>query len=101
MLSDRVVVLTQRPASIQKIISIDLPRPRSLKMRSSIEFAEYSQRVLSIFQAQGILHEGSETARRIVRLDLLSIWSMLLLLRLELFSSFIDRDYSKAPGLLL
>src|SRR5262249_48657673 len=38
-LSDRVVVLTQRPARIQEIIAIDLPRPRGLKVRQSLEFA--------------------------------------------------------------
>jgi NitT/TauT family transport system ATP-binding protein len=56
-LSDRVVVLTQRPARVQEIIRIGLPRPRGLKIRQSMEFAEYVQRILGIFQAQGILHE--------------------------------------------
>jgi len=56
-LSDRVVVLTQRPARIQETITIDLPRPRGLKVRQSLEFAGYMERVLEIFQAQGILRE--------------------------------------------
>jgi NitT/TauT family transport system ATP-binding protein len=56
-LSDRVVVLTQRPARIQEIISIDLPRPRGLKLRQSAEFARYTQRILGVFEAQGILRE--------------------------------------------
>jgi NitT/TauT family transport system ATP-binding protein len=56
-LSDRVVVLTQRPARIQETITIDLPRPRGLKVRQSLEFARYTERILDIFQAQGILRE--------------------------------------------
>jgi NitT/TauT family transport system ATP-binding protein len=56
-LSDRVVVLTQRPARIQEIISIDLPRPRRLNVRQSLEFGRYTQEILDIFQAQGILRE--------------------------------------------
>lgn len=56
-LSDRVVILTPRPARVQEIIRIDLPRPRGLKVRQSMEFAGYVQRILGIFQAQGILRE--------------------------------------------
>jgi NitT/TauT family transport system ATP-binding protein len=56
-LSDRVIVLTQRPARIQETITIDLPRPRGLKVRQSPEFAGYMERILDIFQAQGILRE--------------------------------------------
>ncbi len=56
-LSDRVVVLTQRPARIQETITIDLPRPRGLKVRQSLEFVRYTERILDIFQAQGILRE--------------------------------------------
>jgi NitT/TauT family transport system ATP-binding protein len=56
-LSDRVVVLTQRPANIQEIITIDLPRPRGLKVRKSPEFSEYTDRILKLFEAQGILHD--------------------------------------------
>jgi NitT/TauT family transport system ATP-binding protein len=56
-LSDRVVVLTQRPARIQEIITIDLPRPRGLKVQQTMEFAAYKDRILDIFKAQGILRE--------------------------------------------
>jgi len=56
-LSDRVVVLTQRPARIQEIITIDLPRPRGLKLQQSVEFAGYKDRIFEIFKAQGILRE--------------------------------------------
>ena len=56
-LSDRVIVLTPRPARIHEIIEVNLPRPRRLKVRQSPEFAHYTQKILDLFQAQGILHE--------------------------------------------
>lgn len=37
-LSDRVVVMTARPAKVCEIVTIDLPRPRVPAMRTSIEF---------------------------------------------------------------
>ena len=37
-LSDRVLVMTPRPARIAEDISIDLPRPCSLEMKNSAEF---------------------------------------------------------------
>jgi NitT/TauT family transport system ATP-binding protein len=37
-LSDRVIILSQRPAKIEKIINIDLPRPRKIEMKSSQKY---------------------------------------------------------------
>jgi NitT/TauT family transport system ATP-binding protein len=56
-LSDRVVVLTQRSACIREIVTINLPRPRGLKIQQTVEFTAYSERIRQIFQAEGILHE--------------------------------------------
>jgi NitT/TauT family transport system ATP-binding protein len=56
-LSDRIVVLSQRPAEIQEIINIDLPRPRGIRVRQSSNFAAYTQRILDIFYSQGVLVE--------------------------------------------
>jgi NitT/TauT family transport system ATP-binding protein len=56
-LSDRVIVMTPRPGKVDKIIHIDLPRPRTLAMRESTEFAAYSREILEIFLARGILRE--------------------------------------------
>lgn len=39
-LSDRVVVLTERPGQISKVVNITLPRPRSLDMRDTTEFID-------------------------------------------------------------
>ncbi len=56
-LSDRVIVMTPRPGCIDRIIEIELPRPRTLAMRESAEFAEYSRQILNCFVAQGVLRE--------------------------------------------
>jgi NitT/TauT family transport system ATP-binding protein len=56
-LSDRVVVMTPRPGKVDRVIDIDLPRPRTLAMRESPEFAAYSRQILDIFLARGVLRE--------------------------------------------
>jgi len=44
-LSDRVVVMTQRPAQIAVTVSTPLPRPRTLEMQTSAEFVALVQTV--------------------------------------------------------
>ncbi len=44
-LSDRVVVMTSRPAQIAQIVTIDLPRPRTAEMRVSADFIRLIERV--------------------------------------------------------
>jgi len=56
-LSDRVVVMTPRPGRVDRIIDIKLPRPRTLAMRETPEFAEYSRQILDLFLARGVLRE--------------------------------------------
>jgi NitT/TauT family transport system ATP-binding protein len=56
-LSDRVIVMTPRPGSIDRIIDVKLPRPRTLAMRETPEFAEYSREILELFLARGVLRE--------------------------------------------
>jgi len=41
LLSDRVVVLSERPGRVQTIVEIELPRPRSAETRADPRFAEY------------------------------------------------------------
>ncbi|RDE09546.1 ABC transporter ATP-binding protein [Pelagibacterium lacus] len=59
-LSDRVVVMSPRPGRIERIIDIDLPRPRRLSIRESREFATYSDEVTQIFKSLGVLREGDD-----------------------------------------
>jgi NitT/TauT family transport system ATP-binding protein len=56
-LSDRVIVMTPRPGRIDRVVDIDLPRPRTLAMRETPEFAAYSRDILDRFLAQGVLRE--------------------------------------------
>lgn len=48
-LADRVVVMSPRPGKIKKIISIDLPRPRTPDLFQSLEFFQYRNQVLEAF----------------------------------------------------
>jgi NitT/TauT family transport system ATP-binding protein len=57
-LSDRIIVMTPRPGRIDKIIDIDLPRPRTLAMRETPQFASYSRQILDLFLARGVLRES-------------------------------------------
>ncbi len=50
-LADRLVILSNRPASVREIIDIDLPRPRDFHMLSTPEAYDYKR------QAMEILHE--------------------------------------------
>ena len=50
-LADRVIVLSNRPTSVRKIIDIKLPRPRKFEMLSSSEAYDYKR------EAMELLHE--------------------------------------------
>jgi NitT/TauT family transport system ATP-binding protein len=54
-LSDRVVVMSERPGAIAAIYDIDLPRARTLDMMGSPEFAVHAKKVRAHFYSQGIL----------------------------------------------
>ncbi len=56
-LSDRIIVMTPRPGRIDRVIDIELPRPRTLAVRETPEFAEYSREILDLFLARGVLRE--------------------------------------------
>jgi NitT/TauT family transport system ATP-binding protein len=54
-LGDRVLVMAPSPTKIQETIEINLPRPRSLEIRETPEFAAYSHRITQLFYQMGIL----------------------------------------------
>jgi len=56
-LSDRVVVMSPRPGRIERIIDIDLPRPRRLAMREDKKFNEYTRELTDIFKSLGVFRE--------------------------------------------
>src|SRR5262249_40773545 len=57
-LSDRVIVMSERPGSIAAIYDIDLPRPRTLDVMGTERFAEYARplRAHSFAQAHLCAH---------------------------------------------
>lgn len=56
-LSDRVVVMSPRPGRIERILEIDLPRPRRLAMREDTKFTHYTRELTDIFRGLGVLRE--------------------------------------------
>lgn len=54
-LADRVVVMTPRPGKIDKIIDIDMEKPRKLSVRENNQFGEYSGEIRMVFEKAGIL----------------------------------------------
>jgi NitT/TauT family transport system ATP-binding protein len=61
-LSDRVIVMTPRPGRIDRVVEIDLPRPRTLAMRETPEFVAYMRQILELFLARGVLRESGAAA---------------------------------------
>jgi NitT/TauT family transport system ATP-binding protein len=51
-LSDRVIVLTQRPATVRREIAVDLPRPRTHEVLTSAEFTALKRETLALLLDQ-------------------------------------------------
>jgi NitT/TauT family transport system ATP-binding protein len=49
LLSDRVIVMTPRPGTIDETVTIDLPRPRGLDIMSDPAFGRYTQHIRAKF----------------------------------------------------
>ena len=58
LLADRVVVMTPRPGRIERILDVDLPRPRGLAARRAPGFVELTDRITALFLARGILAQA-------------------------------------------
>jgi NitT/TauT family transport system ATP-binding protein len=54
-LSDRVVVMSPRPTTIEELLPVELPRPRKLDTRETAEFGKYVHRIRSLFYKSGVL----------------------------------------------
>jgi NitT/TauT family transport system ATP-binding protein len=54
-LSDRILVMTERPGRVEKIYDIPLSRPRSLQNMGTPEFSEIAQAIRGHFYSQGIV----------------------------------------------
>jgi NitT/TauT family transport system ATP-binding protein len=51
-LSDRVIVLSQRPGRLVKELRIDLPRPRTVEMRDTPEFVRFQRDLRNAIEAR-------------------------------------------------
>ena len=60
LLADRVVVMSPRPGTVDRIIQTTLPRPRGLKARKHPEFTKAVETITDIFLERGVLHSGRE-----------------------------------------
>jgi NitT/TauT family transport system ATP-binding protein len=54
-LADRVVVMTPRPGRIERIIPIDLPRPRNKAVIASERFTQYCDEITECFMRYGVI----------------------------------------------
>jgi NitT/TauT family transport system ATP-binding protein len=61
LLADRVVVMSPRPGKIERVIDVDLPRPRGFDGRRLPGFAAASDLITGIFLDRGVLHRTRES----------------------------------------
>lgn len=54
-LSDRVVVMGPRPGHVETVIRVDLPRPRSVRVREMPAYLAYQHEITEIFFKRGVL----------------------------------------------
>jgi NitT/TauT family transport system ATP-binding protein len=59
LLADRVVVMSPRPGRIERIVPVDLPRPRGLAARKRSEFLAAAETITAIFLERGVLHSAA------------------------------------------
>jgi NitT/TauT family transport system ATP-binding protein len=57
LLSDRVLVMSPRPGTIDTVVEVDLPRPRRLAVRDDPRFGHYTHQIHERFLARGVLRD--------------------------------------------
>ncbi|MBM3547908.1 MAG: ABC transporter ATP-binding protein [Alphaproteobacteria bacterium] len=55
LLADRVAVMSPRPGSIERLLTIDLPRPRGIAARQLPAFTKVVEEVTNLFLERGVL----------------------------------------------
>jgi NitT/TauT family transport system ATP-binding protein len=53
-LADRLIILSNRPARVRKVITIDLPRPREFHVLTSKEYLDYKREALEILHEEAM-----------------------------------------------
>jgi NitT/TauT family transport system ATP-binding protein len=69
LLADRVVVMSPRPGRIERIMQVDLPRPRGIEARRDPAFDAVSGAIIEIFLERGVLHEAGHALKLDKRTD--------------------------------
>jgi NitT/TauT family transport system ATP-binding protein len=54
-LGDQVVVMSSRPGTVDELVEIDLPRPRTLQVMTSERFGAYVSRIRGRFGTEGMI----------------------------------------------
>ena len=54
LLADRVIILSNRPTRVKRIVDIDLPRPRAISMMGSRRFLELKQQALDTLHEEAV-----------------------------------------------
>ena len=62
-LADRLIVLSNRPTSVRKIIDINLPRPRELNMLSSTDAFEYKREAMELLHEEALRNFKKSTPK--------------------------------------
>lgn len=67
-LADRLIILTNRPTRVKKILEIDLPRPRVISMLGSKRFLELKQEALDTLHEEAVkaFATGAKSAHDLV-----------------------------------
>lgn len=63
-LSDRLIVLSARPATVRRVVDVPLPRPRELSMITSPEFAAIERELLEVLHGETVTALSTERASR-------------------------------------
>ena len=56
LLADRVIVMTPRPGRVERILPVNMDRPRGFHARREPEFLRRSEAITEIFLSRGVLH---------------------------------------------
>jgi len=72
-LADRLIILSNRPARVRKILDINLPRPRELKVLTSDEYLDYKKQALEILHEEAM--RAFATGSRLAVADFLEAYA--------------------------
>lgn len=67
-LADRLVVMTNRPSKVKKILNVDLPRPRNFEIHATKRYNELKQEALELLYEEMAGEPGDNRCRPILSL---------------------------------